>query len=156
MIERTTLPPPAATAVYGLTPWGYMAEPLIQELGRWAARSVQHDPTLPLSPVSLMLSFRTMLDRARAGDLTADAGFSVAGQTFRARLAEGQMPIVRELLDGAQIVFRAPSAPLIAAHFYGKLPAAKIPGLEFSGDADLAARFVDLFHLPLRTGGRQT
>ena len=153
VVERSTLPPPAAAALYGLTRWGYMAEPIIQELGRWAAQSAQHDPGLPLSPVSLMLSFRTMLDRAPATDVTADAGFNIAGQTFRARVADGKMPIVRESLEGAQIVFRAPSAMLVAAHVYGKLPVEKVPGLEFSGDAALAARFVDLFDLPLRAGG---
>jgi NAD(P)-dependent dehydrogenase (short-subunit alcohol dehydrogenase family) len=61
-VVRRTLPPPANVQVYDLTEWGYLAEPAIQELGRWAATSPHHDPTLPLSPVSLMLSFRTMLD----------------------------------------------------------------------------------------------
>ncbi|MEA3017255.1 MAG: hypothetical protein QOI38_1977, partial [Sphingomonadales bacterium] len=66
IVLRRKLPPPAAAQVYELTPWGYEAEPIFQVLGRWAARSPSHDPRLPLSAVSLMLSFRTMFDPERA------------------------------------------------------------------------------------------
>ncbi|MCL6249600.1 helix-turn-helix transcriptional regulator [Altererythrobacter sp. KTW20L] len=153
VVERTALPPPARVQLYGLTPWGYMAEPVIQELGRWAARSVRHDPTLPLSPVSLMMSFRTMLDRERAHEVEADVGFVVGSQTFRARLSGGTMPIVREGIEGAQAVFGASEAMPFAAHFYRKMPVSEVLGMEFSGDAELAARFVDLFHLPPKADG---
>ena len=67
VLVRRKLPPPASAQVYELTPWGYESEPIFQALGRWAARSPAHDPTLPLSAVSLLLSFRTMFDPARAG-----------------------------------------------------------------------------------------
>ena len=43
------LPPPASVQVYEATPWGLEAEPIVQALGRWAARSPRHDPTLPIS-----------------------------------------------------------------------------------------------------------
>jgi DNA-binding HxlR family transcriptional regulator len=48
IVERHRLPPPASVQVYGLTPWGLEAEPIFQALGRWAARSPEHDPSLPL------------------------------------------------------------------------------------------------------------
>src|SRR4028118_2042710 len=48
VLVRRKLPPPASTQAYELTPWGYEAEPIFQVLGRWAARSPGHDPTLPL------------------------------------------------------------------------------------------------------------
>src|SRR5918997_4932868 len=60
VLVKKRLPPPASAQVYELTPWGYEAEPIFQALGRWAARSPTHDPSLPLSSVSLLLSFRTM------------------------------------------------------------------------------------------------
>ena len=47
VLVKRKLPPPAATQVYELTEWGYLAEPAIQELGRWAARSPEHNPQLP-------------------------------------------------------------------------------------------------------------
>src|SRR3954453_10659042 len=74
VLTRRRLPPPASTHVYELTQWGYEAEPILQVLGRWAARSPSHDPTLPLSAVSLLLSFRTMVDPVRAKGLKIRAG----------------------------------------------------------------------------------
>src|SRR3954464_6408826 len=66
VLVRRKLPPPTSAQVYELTPWGYKAEPIFQTLGRWAARSPTHDPSLPLSSASLLLSFRTMIDPARS------------------------------------------------------------------------------------------
>src|SRR5215204_2592046 len=54
VLVRRRLPPPASVQVYELTPWGYESEPIFQALGRWAARSPQHDPSLPLTAVSLV------------------------------------------------------------------------------------------------------
>src|SRR5690349_20210304 len=66
ILVRRQLPSPANAQVYELTPWGYESEPIFQTMGRWAARSPTHDPRLPLSSVSLLLSFRTMIDAKRA------------------------------------------------------------------------------------------
>src|ERR671920_373000 len=63
---RRKLPPPASVQVYELTPWGYEAAPIFQALGRWAVRSPRHDPARPFSPVSLMLSLRTMFNAEAA------------------------------------------------------------------------------------------
>ncbi len=154
VLVKRKLPPPASVQVYELTEWGLLAEPVIQELGRWAATSVHHDPTLPLSPVSLMLSFRTMLDKARARALKATIGFEVGGESFVAELKGGELPIRRDDPAGADVVFRAPAAPLLAAVFYGKVPPADLAGegVRIEGDRALAARFIDLFHLPEKVG----
>ena len=93
-----------------------------------------------------------LLDRTRAAEFDADVGFDVGGQQFRARLADGVMPIVREEVEGAEVVFRAPAAPIIAAHFYRKLPVSDLPPLTREGDGELADRFIDLFHLPAKIG----
>ncbi len=87
VLAKRKLPPPVATQVYELTEWGYLAEPAIQELGRWAARSPEHDPTLPLSPVGFMLSLRAMLDKQSARGLTATIGFAMGDEQFIARLS---------------------------------------------------------------------
>src|SRR6187399_951996 len=66
LVVRRKLPPPSGANVYELTDWGYESEPIFQVLGRWASRSPAHDPSLPFSAASLLLSLRTMLDPARA------------------------------------------------------------------------------------------
>src|SRR3954447_3014006 len=80
--QRRKLPPPAAVQIYELTPWGYEAEIILQELGRWATRSPLHDPTLPLSAASIMMSFRTMFSHERAKGEAATIGFRFGDEAF--------------------------------------------------------------------------
>src|SRR5215210_9132657 len=101
VLVRRKLPPPASVQVYELTPWGYESAPIFQALGRWAARSPEHDPSLPLSAVSLFLSFRTMLDPRRARGLRARIGFRIGPETFLAHLADGRIEVARAALDRA-------------------------------------------------------
>ena len=151
VLSRRQLPAPAKAQVYELTPWGYSAEPLMQEAGRWAAQSSAHDPLLPLSAVSIMLSLRTMFDPAKAAGWQAAIGFDIAGEPFLARLAGGALPLERGGLEQAQAVLRAPAAPVLAALFYAGVPAAELErdaGLVIEGDRALALRFADIFELP--------
>src|SRR3954465_7747245 len=59
LVRKVRLPPPASVQVYQATEWGLEAIPVIASLGRWAARSPTHDPTLPMSHVSLVMSMET-------------------------------------------------------------------------------------------------
>ncbi len=150
VLVRKKLPPPASAQVYELTPWGYESEPIFQALGRWAARSPDHDPSLPLSAVSLFLSFKTMLDPARARGIDAQIGFRIGAETFLVRLMEGRIEVGRDGLEQADLVFTG-TAPAIAAAVYGGAPldALEAAGaLSIEGDRALAARFVTLFPLP--------
>lgn len=155
IVKREVLPPPANVPVYALTPWGYEAEEPIKVLGAWAARSPDHDPTLPLSPASMMLSLRTMLDREAAARMPAlSVGFAFGAESFVARLADGDLPIARG--TGAVDVHFATTPPMMAALTYMKRPieeAEAAGALVFTGDRDLAARFIDLFHLPAKAKG---
>jgi DNA-binding HxlR family transcriptional regulator len=152
ILRRKKLPPPASVQVYELTRWGYEAEEPIKALGAWAARSPEHDPTLPLSAASMMLSLRTMLDvpKARATP-PMRVGFAFGPESFVARLESGNLPIVRG--TGASDLHFATSPRIMANLIYGKWPIdeAEAAGeLVFSGDRHLAARFIDLFHLPAK------
>jgi DNA-binding HxlR family transcriptional regulator len=155
ILSRRKLPPPAATQVYELTEWGYLAEPAIQELGRWAARSPGHNPQLPLTPVSFMLSLRTMIDHEKARDLDLTVGVTVSGESFLAELKDGKMPVRRAEPGEGEIRFEAPRALPLLRIFYGKYPLEQVEsqdGLKVTGDRELARRFVDLFGLPEKVG----
>ena len=150
LLVRRTLPPPWAGRVYELTAWGYESEPILRELGRWAARSPGHDPRLPLSPVSLMLSFRAMLDPEKARGIAAAIGFRLGRETYRLDLAEGRIEIARGPLDGADVVL-AGATPAVAAAVYGAVPLAGLEAdgtLTVTGERALAETFVRLFPLP--------
>lgn len=144
LVRRTRLPPPAAREVYEATAWGYEAEPVVQALGRWAARSPRHDPTLPLSAVSILLSFRTMIDEGRAKGADLRIGFRFGDETFTARVKKGRIKVARGPVEGSDAVITARPTEL-AAVVYGGAPLAML-GIE--GNEAAIRRFVTLFTLP--------
>ncbi|MBF9196448.1 winged helix-turn-helix transcriptional regulator [Microvirga terrestris] len=150
VLVRRKLPPPAAVHVYELTEWGYESEPIFQALGRWAARSPQHDPTLPFSTASFLLSLRTMLDCDRAKGLEARVGFHLGEETFLAHLADGKIEISRSTLEGANLIFTG-TPPVLAGAIYGGQPLEDLEqagALQIDGNRTLAQRFISLFPLP--------
>jgi DNA-binding HxlR family transcriptional regulator len=154
VLMRRRLPPPASTQVYELTQWGYEAEPIIQTLGRWAARSPGHDPTMPLSATSLMLSFRTMFDRDRARWLRGRLGVRIGEQDFVVTIAAGELTAGRGAIDKVDATLIG-TAPSIAAAVYGGVPLAALEAegaLAVSGDRAFVERFVTLFPLPPKAG----
>lgn len=150
ILERRRLPPPANAPAYVLTPWGLESEPVFQALGRWAARSPFHDPTLPFSAASLLLSLRTMLDPARAAGIESRIGLRLDGQDYLARLSEGRIEIAAGPVEGADLLLEgAPRA--IAGAIYGGQPWAALEAagaLRITGDRALAERLPGLFPLP--------
>jgi DNA-binding HxlR family transcriptional regulator len=155
VLLKRRLPPPASAQVYELTPWGYEAEPIFQVLGRWAARSPSHDPSLPLSSVSLILSLRTMFDPARAKGVEGSVGLRIAAESFRATVRDGILTAERGDTEAADVILTAP-APAIAACVYAGVPfeALEVDGtLHIAGDREFGRRFVTLFPLPPKVGG---
>jgi DNA-binding HxlR family transcriptional regulator len=150
IVRREKLPPPASVQVYGLTPWGQAAGPVFQALGRWAARSPLHDPTRPFSPVSLMLSLRTMIDLERAAGETLRLGFTFGEESFRFTLEDGAVALGRGLPDDPQIVFGGSTGGVAALLYAGAPLAALEEGglLTVEGDRALAQRLPALFPMP--------
>jgi DNA-binding HxlR family transcriptional regulator len=150
VLVKTKLPPPAATPVYELTEWGYEAEPITSAMGRWAARSPSHDPSRRISGVSLLLSFRTMLDIGRCSDFEACLGFKFGEDVYGARLSRNGLSVEQGDPPDPHVRFAGAPAALGAA-VYGQAPLARLEAeglLEISGDHSLAERFVTLFPLP--------
>lgn len=150
IVRREKLPPPASVQVYGLTEWGYEAEPLVQMLGRWATRHPDHDPTLPLSAASIMMSFRTMIDSERAAGIDARIGFRLGEDGFVVRIRGGDVETTRELPEDVDLIFTC-APTILAAAVYGGEPIealVRTGALRIEGDRQLAERFVTLFPLP--------
>ena len=154
LLVRKRLPPPANTQVYELTEWGYEAEPIVQALGRWAARSPAHDPTLPISATSIMLSFRTMYNVERARGLNATIGFRFADDSFVATPGRDELRVTRGDTAGADAVFSGDPTALAGA-VYGKVPLDELAAagaLRVDGDRQAAERFIAIFELPPKVG----
>lgn len=151
IVKRQAITAPAPAKLYALTDWGLALEDVMQALGRWSVQSPEHNPRLPLTPVSLMLSMRTMLDPAPDADWEVTVRFQVGEDRFLGRVEGGELRIER-MEDGevrTDIAFRAPDANAYLGVLYGK-QALDAPGvmLEAEGDPDLVARFIGLFRLP--------
>ena len=145
VLVRRKLPPPASVQVYELTPWGYEAAPIFQALGRWAVRSPHHDPTRPFSPVSLMLSLRTMLSPEAAGDFKARIQLHMNGERFFwARNKKGEIRIGRGEIEDADLVIHGTPSE-IAGYVYAGAP---LSMLKVEGDTKLAARLPSFFPMP--------
>jgi DNA-binding HxlR family transcriptional regulator len=150
VVRRRKLPPPASVKVYELTEWGLEAEPILLALGIWAVRSPRHDPTLPLSGVALMLSFRAKFDAVRARELDASIGFRFGQDAFSVAVRDGVLTIERGERAHPDVEVSG-SPPAVAGLIYGKVPLKDLErqgALTVTGDRDALTRFADLFELP--------
>jgi DNA-binding HxlR family transcriptional regulator len=150
VVRRRKLPPPAASRVYELTEWGLALEPVIIALGRWGVRSPTKPPDAELGVDSLILSFRTMFDPDRAGELDARYEFRLGENSFRAEVAAGRLEIERGSLAAPDATVEA-DAGTLAAVVYGDLElgeALESGDLRIEGDRTLVERFLVLFPLP--------
>jgi DNA-binding HxlR family transcriptional regulator len=152
ILVRRMLPSPASVQVYELTPWGYESEPAIMALGRWAARSPLHDPTLFFSGASLMMSMRTMLVPERMGVIGGRIGVRLGEERFVATLGEGRLEVARgDAPDvDARIEVDRPWPLLCVIYGHEPIPRWEAEGLRISGDRALAERFAGLFQLPAK------
>lgn len=150
ILTKRKLPSALSVQVYELTQWGYLAEPVLQEMGRWSTRSRRHDVSLPLSPASAMMSLRTMIDRDKAKGERMTIAFAFPTDLFVGTLAYGVLTIRRGETEDADARFIT-DPTTFAFTVYGKLPFEQNEAagtLRIEGDRMAAQRFVDLFELP--------
>ena len=148
LVRKVRLPPPASVQVYEATEWGLEAVPTIAALGRWAARSPLHDPTLRMSHVSVIMSLQTLLSPELADGLDARVGFRFGEADYVTTLHRGRLQVERGEVHDCDVVFTgAPSA--IAAVIHGGAP---LETIDVEGDMALAKRFRTLFPLPPKIG----
>jgi DNA-binding HxlR family transcriptional regulator len=148
VLRRRRLPPPAASAVYELTEWGQELEPVLQALGRWAARSLPESDSIKVD--SFILSLRTMFRPERAADTDVTLQLVLDDQPFRVRLAHGALEIERGELPGADVAVRC-SPTLLAGVVYQGLPVADAQAdgsLVLTGDPAALDALVDSAQLP--------
>ena len=144
LVRKMKLPPPASVQVYEATEWGLEAIPMIASLGRWAARSPLHDPTLRMSHVSVIMSLQTLISPERAAGLTARVCFRFGDASYVTTVNRGRLEVERRDCDDCDVTFiGAPSE--IAAVIHGGAP---FDLIRVEGDLALANRFRTLFPLP--------
>ena len=148
LVRKTKLAPPASIQVYEATEWGLEVIPLIASLGRWAARSPWHNPTLQMSHVSVIMSLQTLLSPALAEGLDARIGFRFGDVTYVTTLRNGRLDVERGPVEDCDLEFSGTPSE-IAAVIHGGAP---LEMIEVKGDMELAKRFRTLFPLPPKIG----
>ena len=122
-------------------------------MGRWATRSPLHDPTLPLSAASIMMSFRTMYSPERAEGEAATIGFRFGDEAFVVDFGPDGIRARRGEPEGCALVVSTNPISL-ASVVYGGRPVsdAEASGeLTLIGDRALFNRFVGWFRCPRRS-----
>jgi DNA-binding HxlR family transcriptional regulator/putative sterol carrier protein len=148
VLGRRRLPPPAASAVYELTEWGLELEPVLQALGRWAARSLPESDSIKVD--SLILSFRTLFVPERAADVDVTLQLVLDDQPFRVHLHHGALDIERGEDRDADVTVRCSPTTLAGVVHMG-LPVtdAQADGsLELTGDVAALNHLVDVIQMP--------
>jgi DNA-binding HxlR family transcriptional regulator len=145
LIEKRILPPPAAAKVYVLTELGRGLEPVVMALGEFGSHlAIPEDCPMQMSFDSHILSLRTLFAADRATDMRVQ--LHLDGRPFAAVIEHGTFTIDAGELDAPDATISGePGALLGVAH--GRTAFADA-GLEITGDADVAHRFLTLFPLP--------
>jgi DNA-binding HxlR family transcriptional regulator len=150
LVARRKLPKPAAVWVYDLTPWARDLEPVMQTLGRWAARDPQHRKDLHFGTASLILSLRTNFDPSLAEGVHLVIGLRPNEETFAARVARKRLTIeAGEPADADATI--AGDARAFASVTYGGRPLTDAVGtgdLVVTGNMAAAESFLHLYTLP--------
>ncbi|MBB6096885.1 DNA-binding HxlR family transcriptional regulator/putative sterol carrier protein [Deinobacterium chartae] len=150
VLRKAKLPPPAASQVYELTAWGQELEPVLQQLGRWGARS----PTMPfgcdLSNDALILALRTMFspEAARGRELRLE--LHLGEDRYRLVVQGGRLEAVRGPLERPDAVIEG-DANTLKQVIFAALPleeAIAARRLSVRGDRSAAERLPELFRLP--------
>ncbi len=148
VLRRRRLPPPAASAVYELTEWGLELEPVLQTLGRWAARALP--PSDHIGVDSLILSLRTLFAPERAADRELSLQLHLADQPFALRVSGGILDVRRgEAVDPDATVRCSPETFGALVHLGLPIDDALADGsLTLTGDQAALAHFADCLEMP--------
>lgn len=154
LVVRHKLPKPASVWVYDLTAWARDLEPIMQQIGRWAARDPQHRKDLHFGTASLILSLRTNFDPSLADGVSLTIGLRPGDEAYVARVARKKLVVeAGEENDPDATIAGDPRA--FASVTYGGRPLADaidVGDLVVTGDVDAAARFLALYSLPPTAG----
>ena len=149
IVERRTLPPPAASQVYELTAWGSELDDVVMSLGRWGVRSPAPPRDAEVGVDSVILALRTLFDPNAAEEVEGSYELRLGAHRFRAQVRARRFEVVPgEAAQPDAIIDTNPGA-LVA--LFGGLPLAEAlrsGDIEIDGDREMAERFLGLFSLP--------
>lgn len=149
VIIREQLPPPAASWVYGLSEWGRELEPVLQQLGRWGARSSTR-PQAPISLATLVTAMKTMFHPPAAQNLSGTVALALGRDRFQVQIEGGGLDVQRGVPLAPDVTLRS-DVQTLGRLLFGGLPLAEAETQELvivEGSREWAERFASLFRMP--------
>jgi DNA-binding HxlR family transcriptional regulator len=143
VVERTVLPPPAASAVYELTSYGRALEPAVAALGRWGATALgSREPGQAMRSHWLALALKAFFHSEAADGVTRAYEVRLREGAFSLAVADGVLSVAPG--SGAQpdLVLEADDEILVGV-LAGQLEPAALTVV--AGEPREVARFVELF-----------
>jgi DNA-binding HxlR family transcriptional regulator/putative sterol carrier protein len=151
VIQRSELPPPAASAVYELTERGRELESVIVPLARWGLPLLgRRDREQAWQPEWSILAMRATFRPERADGIDEQYQFEIDGEVFFAHVKDGEVSTGRGPATDPVFTLRA-SVDSFLAVADGSLSAAEAAatgGYSIDGDSAAFERCVEIFSLP--------
>lgn len=152
ILSRRTLPPPAGSTVYELTPLGRALETSLLELGKWGSQFVPPAPegAHVLRAGSYALTLKTFFRAEQARGVSATYALHVGAETLRVRIADGQIDVRQGDALGADAVFHmdVPTYLGLLQRLIDPAEALADGRVRVDGDPRELSRFLDLCALP--------
>jgi DNA-binding HxlR family transcriptional regulator/putative sterol carrier protein len=152
VVERRVLPPPAASTVYELTPYGREIEPALLALGRWGAMSLGiRGPEQELRSGWVGVAMRAFADPEAAAGLSCICELRLEHGVFHARVDDGEIGIEDGPALNPDLVVET-SVDVLVGLLVGAaaVPEAVAAGaVTVEGDVPLLERLADVFRFRL-------
>ena len=133
LVEKRKLPPPAASTVYELTPYGHDLRPVLHELARWGARSLGPPP----------------LDALEEGWLVGALDIALSPLAVPGKIAFRIGEEEASLVDGLSVPGIVEDADVLvesdAIGFYHLVVNRQLDGVRIDGDGSKLLQLLDAF-----------
>ncbi len=150
VVTRHRLAPPAGSWVYDLTEWGRELGVVVDQIGRWGARSPFGEPDATMSADALGLSMRNMFSPAAGAGVHGKFGVHVEDNHYVVTVDDGSIDVRRgEAVEADAVLAGGVDAIAEVLYLGGDLATAVADGtVALSGSRRAAEQFVKLFGLP--------
>ena len=152
VVRKTKLPPPAASTVYELTPYGEELEEVVYALGRWGARTLgPPGEGVTLAPGWLQNALRATFEAQAARDCEGAYELRVDGEMATITIVDGRLRVDPAAAQDADVTIEMDGATLFRLISRELDPAAALAdgavrvSADNEGGAEALETFVSLF-----------
>lgn len=152
LLSRRTLPPPAGSTVYELTPLGQALEKTLLELGKWGSQFVPpsaEDATL-LHVGSYALTLKTFFRPEQAQGVNETYELRIDNEVLQVQIKEGEIQVQQGEALEADMILHTDMPTYLGLLQRQMQPDEAISGrlIRIEGDPAALSRFLDLCGLP--------